>query len=231
MIPWAAALVFALLPVPRLTGPVVDQAGVLSAADERRLDEVARRALASEGGTGPQMAFLVVRSLEGEPIEDFSIRVAEAWQLGTAEKDNGLLFVVAVDDRQVRVEVGNGIEGEITDAQASRMIREILAPAFREGRYGDGLYAAALQSLQFLGVDAAGLPPAPRARAERRGRLPIPFLLFLVIFFFGRMFGGRRRRTFWIGPGMGGFGGFGGAGGGFRGGGGGFSGGGASGRW
>ena len=230
MIPLAAALVFALLPVPRLTGPVVDQAGVLSAQEEARLADVARRARASENGTGPQMAFLVVRSLEGEPIEAFSIRVAEQWQLGSADKDNGLLFVVAVADRQMRIEVGNGIEGEITDAQASRMIREILAPAFRQNEYGAGLYAAALQSLDYLGIDASGLPPAQQPRGSR-GRLPWPIIFFVFLVFSGRLFGGRRRRAFWIGPGLGGFGGGGFGGGGFGGGGGGFSGGGASGSW
>ena len=237
MIALAAALVFALLPVPRLTGPVVDQANVLSQREEAQLAELSRRALATDGGTGPQVAFLTVPSLEGEPIEEYSIRVAEAWKLGTAEKDNGLLFVVSTGDRQMRIEVGGGLEGEITDAQSSRIIREILAPAFRANRYGDGLLAAAGTALTYAGVDIGQAPRRAPQEGERRG-IPIVAILFFALFFFGRIFGGRRRGAFWLGAGLGslgggpfrgGGGGFG--GGGFGGGGGGFSGGGASGNW
>jgi len=238
LIALAAALLFALLPVPRLTGPVVDQAGVLSAREEAQLAELSRRAMAADGGTGPQVAFLIVPSLEGEPIEAYSIRVAEAWKLGTAEKDNGLLFVVSTGDRKMRIEVGGGLEGEITDAQASRIIREILAPAFRANRYGDGLLAAAGTALSYAGVDVGQAPRRSPQHGERRG-IPLVALIFFAMFFLGRILGGRRRGAFWLGAGMGtlghrhrggGFGG-GGFGGGFRGGGGGFSGGGASGSW
>jgi uncharacterized protein len=232
----AAALLFALLPVPQLTGPVVDQAGVLSPRDKARLDDLARRALAAENGTGPQLAFLIVPSLEGEPIEDYSIRVAEAWKLGTAEKDNGLLFVVSTGDRQMRIEVGGGLEGEITDVQSAQIIRQILVPAFRANAYGEGLLAAAGTALSLTGVDIGQVQRAPQ-EGERRG-IPFVALLFFAIFFISRVLGGRGRGAFWLGAGLGslgggryrgGGGGFG--GGGFGGGGGGFSGGGASGNW
>ncbi|HWV39319.1 MAG TPA: TPM domain-containing protein, partial [Vulgatibacter sp.] len=129
----AGALLFALLPVPRLVGPVVDQAGVLAPAEAARLEGFARAALAADGGKGPQLAFLVVRSLDGEPIESFSIRVAEAWKLGDAGRDDGLLFVLSIDDREARIEVGGGIEGELTDVQAGRIIRDRMLPEFRRG--------------------------------------------------------------------------------------------------
>ncbi len=128
--------------VPALTGPVVDEAGVLRGADLRRLEALARAARDQDGRRGPQLQYLLVRTLDGEPIEDFSVRVAEAWKLGDATRDDGLLLVVAVEDRKVRIEVGNGVEGKLTDAQSSRIIRNVLAPAFRAGRYGDGLYEA-----------------------------------------------------------------------------------------
>jgi uncharacterized protein len=231
------------LGVPALTGPVVDQAGVLSGADLRRLETLARSAREVEGRRGVQLQYLLVRGLDGDSLEDFSIRVAEAWKLGDATRDNGVLIVVAVADRKVRIEVGNGIEGGLTDAQASRIIRGAIAPAFRAGRYGDGLYQAGVESLQALGA----LPEGVRSRSEaRQGRVSSRFggllMVGLAILFFilRAVFGFGSRRSFWGGGGWGG-GGFGGGGGGgfgggggggsWGGGGGGFSGGGASGSW
>ncbi|HEX9241921.1 MAG TPA: TPM domain-containing protein, partial [Anaeromyxobacter sp.] len=112
---WPAAAA-AAVPVPRLTGPVVDEARVLDASAQRRLADLARSARVREGGEGVQLQYLLVPSLEGEPIEEFSIRVAEAWRVGSRGKDNGLLVVVALQDRAFRIEVGGGLEGEIPDA-------------------------------------------------------------------------------------------------------------------
>jgi len=217
---------------------VVDAAGLLDAASVRRLDALSRAARAQQGGEGVQLQYLVIPSLEGEPIEDYAIRVAEAWRIGTKGRDNGVLVVVSVQDRAVRIEVGGGLEGGLTDAQASRIIRNTIVPAFRQGRYGDGLNAAGVEILAALGAlpqdvarHAARSPPAVHF-----GSLAIVaffMILFLVRVFSG--FGPRRRRSLWwgggpwIGGGWGGGGG--GGGGGWSGGGGGFSGGGASGRW
>ncbi|HTP53240.1 MAG TPA: TPM domain-containing protein [Anaeromyxobacteraceae bacterium] len=238
------------LPVPPLTGPVVDRAGVLDAQWRARLERLSREARAEEGGSGPQLQYLLVDSLDGEPIESFSIRVAEAWKIGSRGKDNGVLVVVAVGDHRVRIEVGGGVEGGLTDAQASRIIRNTLAPAFRAGRYGEGLYGAGRQILAALGAlpQGASEPQAPVGR-----RIPIPFvgallgtllglgapfIVFVVLFLVVvRLLGGfgRGRRGPWDRWGGGGFGGgggwSGGGGGGWSGGGGGFSGGGASGSW
>ena len=170
------------------------------------------------------------------------MRVAEKWQLGTREKDDGLLFVVAVQDRRARIEVGQGLEGDLTDAQSGRIIRDTLAPAFRRGQYGEGLHTAARQALQLAGVQTAGgaVPPVRTAQPQSgRVRLPGGLLCFFLFLFLLRLGGGRRRSFLfglpWIflggGGHRGGLGGFGGGGGGFRGGGGGFSGGGASGSW
>src|SRR5512138_3115063 len=137
--PLAAA---AARPVPPLGGPVVDEAGLLDAGSRRRLEGLAR---AARDQGGPQLQYLVVRSLDGEPIEDFSMRVAEAWKLGSAGKDDGILVTVAVEDRAVRIEVGGGLEGGLTDVQSSRIIRGTIVPAFREQRFGDGLYDAGVQ--------------------------------------------------------------------------------------
>jgi uncharacterized protein len=242
----ALAALLAALPVPPLTGPVVDAAGLLDAGAERALAELATSARAAQGGQGVQLQYLVVRSLEGEPIEDYAIRVAEAWKIGSKGQDNGVLVVVAVEDRAVRIEVGGGIEGGLTDLQAGRIIRSTIVPAFRAGQYGQGLYDAGVQILSALGALPQGAA-RPRA-APAPGRIGASSLvigLFLIVMLFRilgalgprRSFLGRGRRGggWWIGGppfGGGGFGGFGGGGGGgWGGGGGGFSGGGASGRW
>jgi uncharacterized protein len=237
------AAAVAQAPIPPLTGPVVDTAGVLDARARQRLADLARSARVREGGQGVQLQYLVVPSLQGEPIEEFSIRVAEAWKIGTKGKDNGLLVTVAMEDRAFRIEVGGGLEGEIPDVLAHRIGDQILRPAFRAGRFGEGLYDAGAQLLTLAG--AAPEEVAQHARGGRRGVTGFPsgfgaiFALFVILWIVSsvfRGFGPRRRRHLWwgggpwIGGGGGGFGGFGG-GGGWSGGGGGFSGGGASGRW
>jgi uncharacterized protein len=230
--------------VPALTGPVVDTAGLLSSEGERRLESLATAARGA-GGQGVQLQYLIVRTLEGEPIEDFSIRVVEAWKLGTSEADNGVLVTVALEDRAVRIEVGGGLEGGLTDAQSSRIIRGTIVPAFQARRYGEGLYDAGVQILGALGALPSGIQPTrtqqPAARFSSLGLIALFMLVFLFRVLTG--FGPRRRRHLWgaggpiigggWGGGRGGFGGFGGGGGGggWSGGGGGFSGGGASGRW
>jgi uncharacterized protein len=239
------------IPVPRLSGPVVDEAGVLDGAWERRLSDLSRAARAQNGGTGPQLQYLLVKTLDGEPVEDYSMRVAEAWKLGTKGKDDGVLVVVAVKDRKVRIEVGGGLEGGLTDAQSGRIIRTAIVPAFREGRYGEGLQAAGQQILGALGAMPPGMAQAPRRQVQIQKEVPVlgalfaflfslgaPVLFLLVVLFvivralFG--FGRGGPRGPWGGGGFGGGGGFssgGSSGGGWSGGGGGFSGGGASGSW
>jgi uncharacterized protein len=251
-----AALAVALpaaaeVPVPPLSGPVVDLAGLLDARWTGRLEALSRAARAREGGQGPQLQYLVVRTTDGEAIESFSMRVAEAWKIGTRGKDNGVLVVVAKDDRRIRIEVGGGIEGGLTDAQAGRIIRNTVTPAFREGRFGEGLYAAGQQILGALGALPEGAG-APRREVSREVPIPVvgtligflmglgaPAIFLLVAFIvlvriLGGFRGRGRRRGPWdhwggFGGGGGGFGG--GGGGGWSGGGGGFSGGGASGSW
>jgi uncharacterized protein len=241
LLPMAA---IALTPVPPLTGPVVDTAGVLDAGWRQRLAELARSARARENGQGVQLQYLIVRSLEGEAIEDFSIRVAESWQIGTKGRDNGLLVTVAVEDRAYRLEIGGGLEGEIPDALARRIGDQIMRPAFRAGRFGEGLYDAGAQLLTLAGVAPESV--AQHARGRPRGVTGFPagigtlialFVIFWIVGTVLRGFGPRRRRHLWWGAGPwigGGWGGGGlgsGRGGGWSGGGGGFSGGGASGRW
>jgi uncharacterized protein len=233
------------LEVPALAGRVSDYAELVPADAERRISD---QLAAYEAKTGHQFAVLTIDSLEGDPLEDFSIRVVERWKLGKAGKDDGLLLLVAERERKARVEVGYGLEGDIPDAVAARVVRNVLVPAFRKGDYPGGIEQALAVLMKAGAGGKVELPPDSARSAEPRappGWLALLFFFvapFLAIaLLFAR--GGARRRGFlaggWGFPGGfghyggssrgGGFGGFG--GGGFSGGGGGFGGGGASGSW
>jgi len=139
---------------------VNDYAGLLGPADRDRLERVLGE---RERATGAQVAIAIFRSLEGENLEDFSIRLAQQWRVGHKGLDNGAILVVFVNDRKLRLEVGYGLEPIVTDAVASQIIREVIAPRFREGRYAAGLEAAALAVFDRLGKGdrPAARRPAP----------------------------------------------------------------------
>jgi uncharacterized protein len=219
------------LAVPQLQGRVNDHAGLLQAAERTALDE---RLAQFEKSTGHQFALLTVPNLDGDSVEDFSIRVAEAWKLGRAQQDDGLILLVAVQERKVRIEVGYGLEGTIPDAIAGRVIREVIAPAFRQGLHAQGI----IQAFDVLAKAAAGeaLPlPEPAARQAAKGakrEFPIFGILLVLGLFLGWFGRGRGGVGALLAAGaLGGYRGGRGGGGGFRGGGGGFGGGGASGSW
>ncbi|MFO7177315.1 MAG: TPM domain-containing protein [Pseudomonadota bacterium] len=241
------------LEVPPLRGRITDLAEIVPPDAEQRITQ---KLLGHEQATGQQFAVLTIPSLEGDPIEDFSIRVVEKWQLGTKGKDDGLLLLVARDDRKVRIEVGYGLEGTITDALSSRVIREVITPEFRRGNFAGGIEAGLDVLMKAAGGSGeAALPPPRTGRRGHGGSLAGFIWIFFVFFFvlapwllrlvFWGALGGRRgpRGGFggwhhwgglggrsWGGHSGGGWGG-GGFGGGFSGRGGGFGGGGASGSW
>ena len=229
---------------------VEDYANVINDSEERSLNGVLQEL---EQKTGAQYIVLTVLSTGGLPIEQFSIELVEKWKLGQKGKDNGMLFVLAKNDRKWRFEVGYGLEGFVTDQYCGRVGREILVPYLRKGNFSRGIYQANLQIIQRIsseaGVSLTGMPkvtPVP-VRNRRRG-LPccsvLPILFFMLLIFSGR--GRGMGMLFFLPFMMGGFGGHGGYGrsgsfgggsfgggfGGFGGGmGGGFGGGGASGGW
>jgi uncharacterized protein len=167
------------LDVPPLRGRVNDLAGMLSPQQAAALeDELAR----FEAETSHQIALLTVPSLGGDPIEDFSLRVAESWKLGQKKLDNGMLVVIAPNDRTARVEVGYGLEGVVPDAVANRVLQQKMIPLFREGRMADGVLAG----LRALMAAARGevVPMQERAPGEHRSsseRDPIGTLIFAAI--------------------------------------------------
>src|SRR5215813_5229309 len=128
----------ALVAVPQLTGRVVDQTGTLSSGDIAQLTQT----LADlEKRKGSQIAVLIVPTTDGEAIEQFSLRVAEAWKIGRKKVDDGALLVVAKNDRHLRIEVGYGLEGALTDVTSRRIIDEIITPKFRSGDFAGGINA------------------------------------------------------------------------------------------
>ena len=142
--------------VPYLSGRVVDEADIVPDDAEARIEQ---RLAAWEAETGNQVAVLTVDSLEGDAIEDFSMRVAETWKIGRGGVDDGVIFVVASDDRRMRIEVGYGLEAELTDLESGRILDEIVGPRFRQGDFGGGVEAGVEAIL--AGVEGAELPEPP----------------------------------------------------------------------
>lgn len=124
------------LQVPPLTGRVVDNANIISSRDEK---EITAYLASLEEATGVQAAVLTVRSLNGEALEDYSLKVCETWKLGQKGKDNGVLLLVALQERKVRIEVGYGLEGDLTDTKCGLIIRKVIIPQFRNGDYSEGI--------------------------------------------------------------------------------------------
>ena len=143
------------LEVPYLSGRVNDLAGMVDEPTETRIEQ---RLAALESSTGAQVAVLTIDSLEGEPLEDFSLRVAETWGLGRAEQDDGVLLLVAKNDRKMRIEVGYGAEGRLTDAQSGRILNNVLRPAFRAGRSSQGIEAGVEAIVGALQGELEALP-------------------------------------------------------------------------
>lgn len=222
--------------VPPLRGPVQDETGTLSGSQIQQIEQFIR---ANNNSGLIQLQVLMVASLDGEPIESASIKVADAWKLGTEKKDNGVLLLIALGDKKMRIEVGQGLEGDLPDVIASRIIRNVIGPYFKQGQFAGGIQAGLEAIVQTINpVDGQKHSYEDGESAGRSG-IPDGVKIFLIIVFVivmlsirgggggGFIPGGYGRH----GGGFGGGGWSGGGGGGWSGGGGGFSGGGASGGW
>ncbi len=233
--------------IPANDGWVTDLARLLTPEQEEALENLCE---SYRAGTGREIAVLTLPDLDGQPPERVALEVGRAWEIGSKEKEDGALLLVSRDDKKIRIEVERGLEGEITDSISGRIIREKIAPRFRENDYYGGLRAG----LEAIHAAAGGeyAPVAPDEPGGGPSGLGSLVVLLFVIVLMSRL-ASRRRRGFglgappiWLGPTLGsrgsglgggfgrGFGGGGGGGGGgFRGfgGGGGFRGGGATGGW
>lgn len=237
------------LTFPPLSGRVVDQANIIDAASRER---IAALLAAHEQKTSDQIVVASLQSLQGTAIEEVSNQLFRHWKLGQAKTSNGVLLLVAPNERKVRIEVGYGLEGTLTDAISKMIIQAAIAPKFKAGDYGGGLeagVAAIISTLQGDGEwqERVKLRNAPQDDGYDAVVIILIFIMVIIVFQMlssrsGPPGGGshRSRRGNWIitspGPFSGGGGGFsggfgGGGGGGFSGGGGSSGGGGASGDW
>jgi uncharacterized protein len=145
--------------IPPLSAPVIDEAGLLSAGEQSQISDKIRSYMPTV-----QEEVWIVPSLEGEAIEDLSIRAAETWKLGTKDKGNGLILLIALQEHRMRIEVGQGIEGEVPDVIAGRIINDVLKAAFRTQNYAEGIERATdLLYRQVAGEDLSQELPAHRA--------------------------------------------------------------------
>ncbi len=237
------------LDVPVLTARVMDNADIMQKAEIDELEEYLKKI---EDATSVQIAVLTIKSLEGESLEDYSMRVAETWKIGQKDKDNGAILLIAYQEHKIRIEVGYGLEGLLTDTKSGLIIRNIIAPEFQNGNYGEGIIKGAkmMASIAIQDEELASELDETSSGNDAWAIFVcfIPLLFFLFVFFCemykkklygpnynprpvrnytdsGSLYGGHRF------GGSGFSGGFHGGGGGFSGGGGGFGGGGASGGW
>ncbi|MBC8008349.1 MAG: TPM domain-containing protein [Prolixibacteraceae bacterium] len=173
--------------IPYLSGRVVDQAEILSAPARERIGNLLQE---HEQATSIQIAILTINGIGAESIEDFSVRVFEIWKLGTREKNNGVLIVVAPQEHRMRIEVGYGLEGMLPDVAADRIIRNLMTPRFREGNYDVGIEAGATAVIQILEgrqpADAEWVAPAQPASGFHVKAAPMPvaerILMSLFVF-------------------------------------------------
>jgi uncharacterized protein len=231
---------------PKPTGYVNDFAGVVDAASARSIEALCREL---DEKTGAQMVVVTVKNLGGNDVNDFANRLFKAWGIGQKGKDNGILLVNAIEDRQVWIEVGYGLEGILPDGKVGSIRDQYIKPELKAGRYG-AAYLAGMSVIagviaQDAGVTLGGERPTPRTRSRRvpggfGNLLPLLVLFFIFSAIFGRrrgsgyfwpmlFLGGLGRRGFGGGGFGGGFGGGSFGGGGFGGGFGGFGGGGSGG--
>jgi uncharacterized protein len=176
---WSLIIV-AEVAVPRLTGHVIDQTATLTgnqlAALEQTLTEFELR-------KGSQLAVLIVATTEPEPIEAFSLRVAEQWKLGRKKIDDGVILLVAKNDRRLRIEVGYGLEGALNDATSKRIIDDIITPYFKQGDFSGGINAGITQMIRV--IDGEPLPEPVQSRlgntADIEKFLPVFLILALVV--------------------------------------------------
>lgn len=210
---------------PQPDGYVTDRAALLSPPIRIKLE---KKLSDFDLETSNQITVAIFPSLEGENLEDISMRIAEAWRPGRKDRDNGVLLLIFEKERQIRIEVGYGLEGALTDAISGQIIRGVMIPLFKQGNYDQGVLEGANAVMAAVRGEFEGDPTEENSYAPK-----IVFAIFVFLYLWLRSQSsriGRRRGIhggFWIGGGSG----RGGFSGGFRGGGGGFGGGGASGRW
>jgi uncharacterized protein len=225
---------------PALTGRVVDQANIIPTATRT---EIEGKLAALEQKTTDQLVVVTLSSLQGYEIADYGYQLGRAWGIGQKDKNNGVLLIVAPNEHDVRIEVGYGLEGDLTDAVTKLIIGQAILPRFRAGDFPGGISAGIDDVIKVLTGDAATFKERAASeqkdfssqRSDGQGGGWWTIIVFAVIFIVLSRFGGWWWPLLFLGGGRGGWssggGSFGGGGGGFSGGGGSFGGGGSSGHW
>lgn len=220
---------------PKLTGRVVDAAGMLSVEQRQRLDSQLE---AHENASSNQLVVVTVPDLGGYDIESYGYQLGRHWGIGQKQENNGVLLIVAQQERKVRIEVGYGLEGTLTDALSANIIHGVILPYFKRGQFAGGIEQGATAIIEVLGGQYEMRERNSERRSDSSDWLLLIFILIILgfnvlpmIFPTPHSSGGRSASRGGFGGGFGGGGGGGFGGGGFGGGGGGFGGGGASGGW
>ena len=184
LIVFSGAVNAAALEVPRLKGHVNDYAAMLSTASQRQLEAVLTD---FEQKESTQIVVLTIPSLQGDSLEDFSIRVAEAWKIGQRQLDNGAILLIAKNDRKIRIDVGYGLEGRLTDLLAGRINRSVIAPRFKSGQFDQGITEGVAAMIDAVRGEYSATD-APRQHRPPQTGVPIIalFALFFLINAIGR---------------------------------------------
>jgi len=184
LLTFIAALPVAARDVPALQGRVNDNAGLLSPSTEASLESVLQ---SLETSDSTQIVVLTIDSLRGDSLEDFSLRVVEDWKIGQQGLDNGVLLLISRDDRKIRIEVGYGLEGKLTDMTAGRIIRNVISPKFKQGDFNQGI----IDGVGAVVATVRGEFTAPADAGYRSANQfdPGGFLtaMIFIFFFFGSM--------------------------------------------
>jgi uncharacterized protein len=166
-------------PIPPLSAHVTDLTGTLSPSDRQALEA---KLSAWEAKTTNQLAVVIVPTTKPETIEEYSIRLAEAWKIGQKGKDNGAVFLIAKNDKQMRIEVGYGLEGDLTDVASRRIIGDTVAPLFSQGKFAEGINAGVDRIMAVVGgTDTAAPPPPRRAKGSQGFDIGTLALIALVV--------------------------------------------------
>lgn len=177
-------------------GFVNDYAGVLTAGQKQSLEQLLEQ---NRRATGNEIVVVTIASLEGDTIENVAVSLFQEWGIGGKEKDTGALLLIATDDRQMRIEVGYGLEPVLTDALSSRIIRNTIAPRFKTGDYYEGILQGVTQMLSAARGDTNAVPDDDES--ERKGIVQVGFFLILILFGFLQWFMSimARTRSWWLG--------------------------------
>lgn len=200
-----AASVVSALEVPKLQGRVNDYAGMLSPQAKANIEQML---IAVEQSDSTQIVILTVPSLQGEVLEQFSIKVAEKWKIGQKGKDNGVILLVSKNDKKMRIEVGRGLEGTITDLAAGRIIDNVIKPSFKEGDFDRGFTEGILSIIEASGSKFKGIyqpqkkQPVPGSFSTTTG-IPWGFYVLVIVIYIGIFFFGKISKI--LGSGLGAF--------------------------